>query len=327
VLRSIGGLLFASGALVLFIRKTSHWGDFALLLVLAIPAVLLYALGSRGPDSGADEDGEDIASPWQSVLLVYAIFLTPLALFQFLQWIGGTTGDSLNQAWIFALTGGLAVLVSRRVGVWYGGFLAALSFLIAWLSLWDKILDHPSATTTRWLLIIFALLALAGAAYIGRTNVRRASEVVTIAGLAAVVAGIFGLAGTLATVAATRLSFGGAPQISLSARQHTEWDIYLLVVSLLLIWYASRRGVRGPAYVGGLGLIAFIFSAGAQIVRLLDGESVGSVWAWPIILLVLGAVLLAAGFLRSSGPSSTVAQPPPAEPPPAAAPPPPAAGS
>src|SRR4051812_36454466 len=181
--------------------------------------VLLYALGSRGDD----EEEEGTAAPAQSVLLVFAIFLTPLALFQFLQWIGGTTGDGLNQAWIFALTGGLAVLVSRRHGVWFAGLLAALSFLVAWLSLWDKILDHPSATTDRWLLIIYAVLALGAAAYIGQSDVRRGREFVTVAGIAAVLAGLFGLIGTLANVAASRFSFGGAPQISLSARQHTEW--------------------------------------------------------------------------------------------------------
>ena len=52
-LRMIGGLAFAVGALVLFIRKaggvqsTADWAAFPLLLVLLVPVLLLYGLGVR----------------------------------------------------------------------------------------------------------------------------------------------------------------------------------------------------------------------------------------------------------------------------------------
>ena len=46
ILRTVGGLLFAAGAVLLLVRKSSHHelGAFAQLLVVLIPAVTLYLL-------------------------------------------------------------------------------------------------------------------------------------------------------------------------------------------------------------------------------------------------------------------------------------------
>jgi hypothetical protein len=49
--------------------------------------------------------------------------------------------------------------------------------------------------------------------------------------------------------------------------------------------------VRGLAYVGGIGLLAFIVSVGAQITRLESGRSgTADIVGWPLALLVLGVV-------------------------------------
>ena len=44
--RSVGGVLFAVGAVVLFLRKSGHheWSSFALLLVVGVPAAALALL-------------------------------------------------------------------------------------------------------------------------------------------------------------------------------------------------------------------------------------------------------------------------------------------
>ena len=50
LLRSAAGVLLAAGAFVLFARKSNHgWGAFALLVVLAAPAAVLYAFALRDP--------------------------------------------------------------------------------------------------------------------------------------------------------------------------------------------------------------------------------------------------------------------------------------
>ena len=95
VLRILGGLLFTAGALALFVRKANHsqWGDFGRLLVLLVPCAVLFLLGLRA--------AAERPATAQSVLLVLAVILVPLTLFQFLALVNGNANDSLNAAWIF----------------------------------------------------------------------------------------------------------------------------------------------------------------------------------------------------------------------------------
>jgi hypothetical protein len=82
-------LLLGAGAVVLLLRKSGHhgWSDFERLLVVLVPAVVLYllAVGAAGR-----QRGESTLSS-QSVLLVTAILLTPLALYELLAWAGANT--------------------------------------------------------------------------------------------------------------------------------------------------------------------------------------------------------------------------------------------
>lgn len=67
LVRSVGGLLFATGAVVLLIRKSGHssWGDLARVAVVFVPAALPYVTALRAPRG-------DMAEPWQSVFIVAA---------------------------------------------------------------------------------------------------------------------------------------------------------------------------------------------------------------------------------------------------------------
>jgi hypothetical protein len=321
LLRGAGGVLLAVGAVVLLARKSGHgWSSFALFLVVYIPAVVLYllALSARaGPQS-------DEARPSQAILLVAAILLWPLALFGFLNWVGADTRHVLYDAGVFLLTGLLAAYASRRARVPYAALLAALALLVAWLFLSAKILSHPSAGTYRWLLLAGAVVLLAGAARLARASAVGAGEVATAGGLAAVAAGVLGVivgafvgvfqsittltAGSGATSAPHRLTevhplVGGSRpvepiHIHTSGLQDFGWDLYLLAVSVALIWIGSRARVRGMGYAGGVGLVAFLVSVGAQITRLESGQSpTHSIVGWPLALLILGVVGLAAPVL------------------------------
>jgi hypothetical protein len=71
--------------------------------------------------------------------------------------------------------------------------------------------------------------------------------------------------------------------------------LYLLVVSLALVWIGSRVRARGLGYVGGVGLLAFLISVGAQITRLEFGHTpTTSIVGWPLALLIVGLAGLAA---------------------------------
>lgn len=324
LLRGVGGLLLAVGAVVLLVRKSgSHgWGDFARVAVVFVPAALLYVL-ALGPVP------QERARPWQSVLVVTATLLTPVVLFEFLHWIGANTRHLLYDAAVFALTGLLAGYAARRARVSYAGLLAALALLAAWLLLWGKILDHPSANTFRWLLIASAAALLLAVARQTRAGGSTAGEVAIAGGLSAVAAGVLGvIVGAFAGVAQVITSSASGqsstgrllappssigrprlgsepltthshPLVHTNGLQHLGWDIYLLVVSLALVWLGSRTRVRGVGYVGAIGLGAFIISAGVQITRLQAGNApTHGVLVWPLLLVILGAGSLCLSLAR-----------------------------
>jgi hypothetical protein len=326
LLRSVGGVLFAVGAVLFLTRESGHhgWSHFAQLLVVLIPAVILYllALGVFGdtPSTPAEK-----AQPWQSVLMVVAILLGPVVLLEFLAWVGASTSHVLYGAGVFAVTALFAGYAARRARVSYAALLAGLSLIVTWLLVWEKILGHPSANTYRWLLVVAAVLLLAVAAGLARASAIGASEVATAGGIAAVAAGVLGviigsfvgafsgLSRAFSTAGEGSSSISGPRgpgilrnhhissnpfAIHTNGLQHFGWDLYLLVVSLALVWIGSRVRARGLGYVGGVGLLAFLISVGEQVTRLESGHTpTTSIVGWPLALLVIGLVGLAAPAL------------------------------
>lgn len=419
LLRSAGGLLFAVGAVVLLSRKPGHheWSSFGRLLIVLVPAVVLYVLALGVLERPRDEGD---AQPWQSVLMVAAILLAPVALFEFLNWIGANTSHVLYDAGVFALTALLAGYGARRARAPYAVLFAALALLVTWLLVWSKILGHPSADAYRWLLVAAGVLLLLVAVRLARAHTIGAGEVATVGGLTAVAAGVFGVivgyvvgvaqsidkafggtlsptlgtrseitsqsafasrpvgtsgsipphpvtasrpvfspsrlaghaagrlqrvhvsglprvgvgqlqqqihAGRLQSIQASRIRhiyeasrlkrgrIGGLPRSHperglnlfhvnhVSGLQHFGWDLYLLVVSLALVWIGSRVRVRGLGYVGGIGLLAFLISVGSQITRIEFGHAPATgIVGWPLALLILGLAGLAAPALYSRKP-------------------------
>ena len=278
-----GGVLFATGAIVLFIRKGTDWADFPLLLVVGVPFVLLYGLGVSGRSSTELE-------PWRVALIVIGIVLAPLALAQLRDTLGLSDDSSFWIFVIFGLTAALAGHASFVVGSAYAAFLMAVAGLVAWLALWDWILDDPGTNTLRWLLIVIGVAYLA-LAYSLRGGAPQEPEVVTAAGIAGVVACVIGVAesGIQAVVGVGVVPGGGEGQ-------SVFWDALLLLISLALVAYAALRPARGPAYVGFAGLLAFALITGAQVSSLIEGDEPDqSIVGWPLLLLLAGGAALAVG--------------------------------
>ena len=330
----LGGLLFATGAVVLSIRKSSEtpaggdpWGDFAILLVLLVPFLLLYGLGMAGRATGPD------AEPWQAVYLVFALLLAPLVLFQFVETIDGDPGADLNVAWILAVTAALGAAAAILAGTAVAGALGAVAGIGSWLFFWDKLLEDPSTDSFRWLLIIIAAIYV-GAAFLLRAWPRapKLTGLVTAGGLAAVVAALIGnvepIAGLLGEASGGLLE----PEEP-EAGPGLGWDIFLVVVSAALIAFSAHTARRGPGLVGAFGLLAFILVVGSDLDALVEGDAEGSLVGWPLVLLLLGAAGIALTFLLPPGSLDRMAgrrQPPAGGPPPGGAeppgpPPPPAA--
>ena len=336
-LRLAGAVVFAAGIFVLLIRKGEEWADFPVLLVLGIPCAVLYGLGIGALRLGPADDVRDDAdraglSAWRATALVLGIIFVALTLSQLVDTIGG---DSDKSGWVFLIflgTAAAAAYAAVAHGLRYGALLAGLSLIVSWIALWDALVE-PSATAIRWLfLIIGAALAFA-ALRLHAQDRREAPELVTAAGVAGLAAGVtalFALSGALLGGALSS-AFGTEPELSGGAQQGDEWNVFLLVLAIALIWYGARAPWRGPAYVGAVALAVFIFAAATDIAAVFEGEEPGDgVIGWPALLLVLGGAALAAGLLGGGGrpaapddATQPMAPPPPPAAPPRAEPPPP----
>jgi hypothetical protein len=323
LLRSVGGVLFAVGAVVLLTRKSQghQWSQFARLLVVMVPAVALYLMAIVTPKRTDSETGE----PWRSVLLVTATLTGLVALLEFMAWVGAG-GKPLALAAVFLLTGLLAAYGGYRARVPYAALLSALAVLVAWLIVWNKIF-HPSADGLRVVLLVGALLLLLASVALARTGSIGAGEVATAGGAAAVTVGVLGVIvgfvaaafqsvvgiseGTSSSGTHSNVSLGhgllrpphtpgsGLPSlVHTNGLQHFGWDLYLLAISVGLLWVGSRVRVRGLGYVGAIGVLAFLVSVGTQLTRLESGHSPStSIVGWPLALLVVGLGALAASTL------------------------------
>ena len=285
-LRLVGGVLFATGALIVFIREASNWDDFPLLLTLLVPCVVLYGMGVAGARAERPQ-------PWQVTYLIFGLLLVPLVLLKFVDTIDGTPGDDLNLAWIFGLTAALAAFASFRLGARFTALLGGLSLLVVWLSLWDKILDHPSAKTNRWLLLAFAALLVVAAVVLRRAWAAQSVELTTVVGVTMVVVGLLSV-----TVVLGRAVPQFGSRLGGNAGPSKFWDAVLLLFAVALIAVAAHVGRRGPGYTGALCLLIFIAIIGADIHAVAQGESQSSdIGGWAIALLVVGAGALVASLV------------------------------
>src|SRR4051812_32017461 len=291
-LRVAGGMMFAAGALVLLIRKGQDWSDWAIFFALLIPALIMFAVVFVGRARG------DVFTGWQVGFLVFGTLLLLGSLLQLVNAADGNPRASLNLLWTFGLAAGVAAFTSLAMRAPFQMLLGALLALVAWLALWDKILSNPSGDTVRWLLIVLAAIYLGLAVALMRQGRPQASDLITAAGIAAVLAAALsfaGAAGALNDTVGSSLS-GSAPKPS------QGWNVFLLVVSLALIAYESRAPTRGPGYVGAIGLISFIGLTGVDLVNRINGDEGRGVVGWPLILLIGGGAAIVASFLLKPGP-------------------------
>jgi hypothetical protein len=290
-LRKIGGLLFGLGALMILIRKSQDWGDFPIFLVLAIPAVVLYGFGVN-----TVRDSDEVR-PWQAVYTVFGLILVPFALSRFVEMIGGSSGADLNVFWIFAVTAGLGVYAGHVVGVRWGLLGASIAAIVSWSALWDKILGDQGINghigTYRGLLGVLAILLLIAGIRVWRGTAdkaegeRKFSEFLTGAGIAAVIACGLGIS-TLLTL--FPIPFTSGNPIGTSAL----WDVLLLVISLALVGLGANMGVRGPVYIGGIGLVLFLLIAGLDLNS--EPPHPTKLGIWPLVLLIGGGGAIAASM-------------------------------
>jgi hypothetical protein len=294
MLRMLGGVAFAVGAVALYLRKSgvaggADWAAFPLLLVVGVPFVLLLALAIANRRVGEVER-------WRAALLVTAVLLAPLALEQLRDTLGLSSTANFWHFLVFSAVAVLAAYGSFVVGAAYQAFLAGIAGIVAWRFLWDWILSDPGVNAFRWLFLILALGYLGAGLALRAGNEPQGDELITVAGILGLLVGVLGL-----SAAASAFSPFGVPS---GNGQGFFWDFLLLVVSLASVAYGALNRVRGPAYVGFVGLVLFALTVGLEVNALLKREPPdGSLAGWPLALLLIGGVALAAGVAaeRRSG--------------------------
>ncbi len=283
-LRKVGGLLFGLGFVMIFLRKGQDWGDFALFLTLGVPAVLLFGVGT----STARAAGE--VRPWQAVFTIFGLLLIPFAIGQLVD-VVGDSGSDLNVFWIFGLTAALGVYAGHLVGVRFALLVSCVAAIVSWTSLWDKLLGDEGVAghigTYRGLLGLLAILLVIAGIRIWRDErdeeegLRKFSEFLTGAGIAAVLGCSLGVTALLTLFPIPFVS-------GFAIGDSTLWDVLLLAVSLGLVGLGTTIGVRGPAYVGAIGLGLFALIVGLDLNEAQPDPS--NLGLWPILLLVGGGL-------------------------------------
>jgi hypothetical protein len=303
-LRTLGGLLLGLGFFMTFARKSGGlgegWGNWGLFITLLIITVFLYGVGLVG------RLNTPTVRAWQTVYVVFGILLLPFLLFQFIEAVGGNAASDLNVFWVLLVTAAAAAFAALVADVRYGLLLTTIALIVSLSALWDKILSDGLIAhygIYRGLLVIYGLLflALAFAVYRfdplarlrpGRVAASeperwlRAQDVVTGAALAAVLAGAL----TFTAFFAQTDSLFAPPVASPSLL----WDLELLLASLLAVLWGARFAVRGPTYVGAIGLFIWVVDVGSEVgVDIPESTIVG----WPLILALVGAALFVASLL------------------------------
>jgi hypothetical protein len=285
--RALGGLLLAIAVLVVEFRRSAlgdPWGPLPILLVVLVPTVIFYGAGVLGARFAGGPRA------WHVLFSVLGIAFVPITLYSFLDWVGGETDAPLNTAWIF-LVSAIAAFAAALIGrVRVGCLLGALALIVAWLGLWGELLDDglgADVGTLRGLLVLAAAIVVVGGLMLARFGLPAGgfSDMITAAGLAAVAAGAI----SLIALGDVFVPFA-APEVEASLL----WDVWLLLVTLALLAYGAVAGVRGPAYVGTVGLIAFAFTVGLDAD---DSTPSGTLLGWPLVLLIAAMGLLALSAL------------------------------
>ena len=306
-LRGLGGVLLGVGVLMLVLRRDEDPGDFLTFVLYAIAAAYLYgAVFTDRYTAGI--------RPWAAIYSVFGLLFIPLALGEFVDLVDGDSGSSLNVFWIFGVTAALAFYAGAVKGTRFHLLAGSIAAIIAWSALWNELLGDEGIGghfgTYRGLLGILSILLLVGALYLwrqgpdtrvvgtavqpaGDQGLWKASELLTGAGIAAVIGCSLGIS----SIAQVAVPFG-LGEITVVQTAST-WDVLLLLISLGVIGLAAVIGVRGPGYVGAIGLGLFLLIVGLDLNEGADAQP-DKIGLWPIILLVIGGLLASLSLVREA---------------------------
>jgi hypothetical protein len=264
------------------IRMDDPWADGVLLLVAAVPAVVLLALGLTSAQ------GDQSSRTSAEILLVSGLVLTGIAVARLGQSLAGEdyTAGGGTLTWMLALFTAIAAVCAARAHSLACRLIAALASVALLLEAVSWIFDTTAPDVFRALLLFaFAVLFLAGLAVEGRAG----TVLVAAAGVTVIVSyyvlGLF-------------VAFGD-PSEDLG----WGWQLVTLLQGAALLAFAVQRLEPGPAYLAFFVLVFFVFSVaagtGGGFVVIGDEERPdATLLGWPLALAIGTALLAVMGLRR-----------------------------
>lgn len=272
-----GAVPLALGVLLVNARFDAAWANGILLVLTALACALVLGMGLLSPLEG------ERPRSYQQVLLLAGLLLGFVALLRFAQVLGADDplGAAGSRVWVFTVVAVGAGWIARMRRSAICALVAALAGLAAVLAFVDWAFDPEGPGTTRWVLLALAI-GFTLAALARRDRARRESVyLIDAAGVAILLLGLTfvgALFGILTLLGVPGEAPGGG------------WKLVLLGGGLGLVAYAGVDREPGPAYLGTAILLLFVGLVG------IPGADGASLWFWPLVLLLLGAVAVAAGL-------------------------------
>ncbi len=166
------------------------------------------------------------------------------------------------------------------------------------------------------MLLLAAVLLLAGALVLRDRHRRESVYLVDAAGVAILALGLTFVAQLIFGAIVTGV---GGEFSRASVAPGLIWKLTLLAAGLGLVAYAGVDREAGPGYLGATILLLFTLLVG------MPGEGGPSLWFWPLVLLLIGGAMIAAGLRprRELPPEPDRGGPAPVVPAPVTPPPPP----
>jgi len=275
---AIAGVALGIASSLAFSRMEDSWAAFPLLLLFAIPCAVLFALALAPGNAGdaIDTRSDRGLAPWQTVFFLVAVPLLAASIAQLMAVLGQDEPGSGTATWILALAAGTALWISIRFESPGALVLSTLLFASAGLTAINWIDSDAGVEVYRNVLLLEGVIFLLAARSQWAAHREHAKLLVAISGLVLISGATLG----------NEFEIGGLLGFSPSFEGKDGWQLVLIVVTIGLLAFAAWQRHGGSAFVGLLGLFAFLaFNAAG-----------GSLSGWPLILGVVALACLAWGI-------------------------------
>lgn len=291
---AVGGVSLALAAYVIELRM-NQWALGPRFLVAAVIAALLLTMGWSIPRT------RPVARPHQSLLLIAGLLVLVIALVLFGEILAGHHHLGVGGVfWTIAVEAGVALAAARRANSAGCTLVAGIAAAVSLLAFVGWAFQPSGFGTYRWILFVESL-ALAAAAVALRTQYRRhAVQLVNVAGLLVLFLALTFVGAAAIGTAESQLG-SSVPTASIGTASG-GWKLFVLVAVGALIAYSIMDREPAPGVIGVTLGLTFAVLVG------IHGLTGGSLVFWPVLLLIVGIVAVAAS-LSGGLPSSPAAVP------------------